>query len=147
MEFGFVTDRIAVGTHLDSDTAALMLRQAGITHVLNVNTVDSGPHAKVAGLHYYHNGTPDGQNSRPKPSTWFANSLDYAHRVFALPHHKLYVHCAGGIDRSTSTVYAILMAFGLSAREAEVLIRYKWPRSGLYYKTCAEAAISALSYK
>lgn len=147
MDWGFVTDRIAVGTHLDSAHAAWELRNAGITDVLNVNTVSSEDVCRRAGMRYYDNGTPDGLDSRPKPPEWFASSLAVAFDVLASPTRKLYVHCAGGIDRSTSTVYAILLAFGLNAREAEVLIRYKWPRSGLYYKTCAENAMQVLGYK
>jgi protein-tyrosine phosphatase len=147
MEFGFITRRLSVGTMIKLPEDGAALEAAGLTHVLNTQEIDTGPLVTPAGLAYFDNGTPDRLNNRPMPPEWFKRSLDWALPVLAAdPANKIHVHCAGSIDRSTSTIYAILLAFGLDATDAEKLIRTKWPRAGLYYKTCAEAAVKQLGY-
>jgi len=145
-DFSFVTERLAVGAALQSQSDVEAIVAAGITHVIDCrkdfnDTASLACHRAVTVLW---DGTAD--DGQPKPPAWFRKGIEFALYALAQPHHKIYVHCAAGVNRGPSMAYAILRAQGLQSTTAERLIRTARPIVGLRYKADADRAVSKLGY-
>jgi len=99
----------------------------------------------VPNINYLWNPTAD-DGQHPKPVAWFQKSLDFVLPLLAKPNHHAYLHCAAGVNRGPSTLYAVLIALGIAPFEAEAMIRRARPQVGLAYKDDALAAVRALGY-
>jgi hypothetical protein len=138
-EHSWVTDRIAVGSGIYTATDVAVVRDAGITHVIDCRTTEE-PHVRQryrdAGIDVLNNPTPD--DGARKPPEWFARGIRYALQALRDPAAKLLVHCAAGVSRSPSLTYAILRALGRDPVAAEAEIRMARSFVCLTYRLDAE---------
>ena len=83
-----------------------------------------------------------------KPASWFADSLAFILPDVTDPKLRFYVHCVAGINRSASTVYAVLRALGLNPMAARLIIELNRPLDfvGLRYASDADVALKKLHY-
>lgn len=142
-ELNFVTERIALGAAPYTIEDIEDMVDVGITHVLDCRSEYSNRAIfEDQPIQVLINGIPDWGYS--VPSDWFHESIEYALRVLAQKHTKLYIHCAGGIHRGPSTCYAVIRALGLSSEDAERMIYDARPIADLIYKEDAEEAVKEL---
>jgi protein-tyrosine phosphatase len=122
------------------------LTDAGVTHIIDCREdFDDGCLlADHPGVTYLHNGTAD--DGQPKSAEWFGKSIQFALEALSRPHHKVYAHCAAGVNRGPSTCYAIMLSLGFTPEDAERVIRLARPQVGLAYKSDAEKAVKKLGY-
>lgn len=146
LDYDWVTTRVATGAALESPLDAQQLADAGVTHVVDVTDAgaDTPYFAQLQGVQLLWNPTAD--DGQPKPASWFQTSLQFALPALAQPHTKVYTHCSAGVNRGPSTCYAILLASGFTAGEAENAIRVARPVVNIAYKGDADAAVPALGY-
>ena len=156
-DFSFITARLATGAAI-SDPADLdqlvAAASAGRTqsgdplraHILDCRAeLDDLPLlASHPSISYLFAGVPD--DGLPKPTDWFARGISFALPALATPGHKVYCHCAAGINRGPSMAYAVMRAWGLGPNQAETLIRAARPQVALAYKFSADSAIIALGF-
>jgi len=151
-DLSWVTDRLAVGGAIESLADARTLAAKGVTHVLNLRAgdkhpehiSDEAPWLEKAGIAYALNPTHD--DDEKKPPEWFQRSIDHAFSVLAKPGNRLLLHCQLGIARAPSAAYAILRAWGTSAKDAERHVREARPRASLKYQKDADRAVKSLGY-
>jgi hypothetical protein len=145
-DFSFVTLRVATGAAINDASDVNALVSAGITHVIDCRWEFDDVHifADHPYIVYLYNGVLDDGFS--KPDSWFAKSLSFALPALAMPHVKIYAHCAAGVNRGPSTAYAILRAQGFDAITAERQIRIARPQVRLAYKSDADRAVLNLGY-
>lgn len=147
MDYAWVTDRLATGAAINDPADVQVLASAGVTHIIDCrDSFDDTALLAGSGMLVLWNGVPDDGNPATHGTTWFGKSLAFAMPALAQPHAKVYAHCAAGINRGPSTAFAILLALGFSAPDAEATIRAVRPQVGLQYKAEAIAAIPALGY-
>lgn len=148
MDFNFVTERLATGGGISSAADVDVLVAAGVTHIIDCRDDfnDQPLLASRIGIQYLSNPTPD--DGQSKPVDWFKRSIEFALPALATPGHKVYAHCAQGINRGPSTAFAILRALGLSHAVAHGMVVLARPITvvGIRYATDADAAIKALGY-
>ncbi len=152
-DISFVTGRVALGGSVDSLYDARKIASAGITHVLNLRAGDKHPEDITAeapwfaqlGVTYGSNPTHD--DGKKKDSEWFEESLEFiAQALGSCPEHKVLVHCAEGINRSPSTVYAWLLSLGFDKKAAIKIVIAARPEAKVNYAKDAEAAVKALGF-
>lgn len=129
MEIAWVTERIAVGTAIETSVDVTVLLTHGVTCVINCRSeYDDAPLLHDTDMDYIWHGTPDwdiwsGKARTPIPIQWFKEGIQAVLiRLAASSHHRFYIHCRGGLYRSPSLVYAILRAFGVDQHIARGLI-------------------------
>ncbi len=148
-DFTFITSRIATGAAISSADDVAQLVAAGVTHVIDcaaeLMATDGALLSAEPGFVYLPNGVLD--DGQSKPPAWFGHSIEFALDALATPGHRVYSHCAAGVNRGPSTAYAILRSLGISAASAEAMIRAVRPQVGLAYKADADAAVTALGYE
>ena len=146
VDYNWVTERLATGGGLSSEADVQQLVADGITHVVDVTDAENDQQfvATEALIVCWNPTADDGQH--PKPVSWFQTSLNFALPVFPSTTGKVYAHCSAGVNRGPSTCYAILRALGLTAAQAEAMIRAARPQVGLAYQADADAAVVALGY-
>jgi len=145
-DFNMITARLATGAAVNNADDVQQLLAAGITHIVDCRGEfdDTLLLATHPDLSYLWNGTND--DGAPKDPSWFAKSLSFALPALAMPHTKLYAHCAAGVNRGPSTLYCVMRALSFAGPVAEGLIRAARPQVGLRYKSDADSAILALGY-
>lgn len=143
-DFNFVTDRIATGAGINSIEDAQAIADSGVTHIIDCrdDLDDTQFFTQLPNVTVLWNGVPD--DGQPKSPDWFKKSVDFALMALAIPHAKVYAHCAAGVNRGPSTCYAILRSLGLSPELAEQIIRTARPQVGIAYKNDADSAVSEL---
>ena len=118
----WITRRIAIGSALYREHDVRSILGAGVTHVLDCQSVDSEKLYAGAPIQYMHCPTDD--DGAHKDGRWFMRGVVFGVEVLrAHPDHKLLVHCAAGVNRSAGMTYAILRARGLSAEKARHAIK------------------------
>lgn len=144
-DFQFVTSRIATGAALSGPEDVVAMVEAGVTHIIDCCAEFDDTALFIANPNVVvvlWNGVED--DGQPKPSSWFQKSIDFALDALTKPHAKVYAHCAAGVNRGPSTCYAIIRSLGISAEDAETIIRKVRPQVGLAYKSDADKAVSDL---
>ena len=143
--YNFITNRIAVGGSIESEGMANELLLRGITHVLNVSEFADPAFASAIFKTCFNPTLDDGTF---KPASWFADSLAFILPDVTDPKLRFYVHCVAGINRSASTVYAVLRALGLNPMAARLIIELNRPLDfvGLRYAGDADVALKKLHY-
>ena len=145
IDFTFITARLATGGGISSESDVQALKNAGVTAIIDCRIEFDDQHLLASsGLAYLWNGTAD--DGAVKPPEWFARSLTFALPLLAQPRHRIYAHCAAGINRGPSISSAIMMAWGLQPDVTEKMIRQARPQVGLAYFHDAIAAVKALGY-
>lgn len=144
-QYSFVTAKLATGGGWIMPADIATLKNLGITCVIDVQELpDDQAVLAAAGIAYLWN--PIADDGQSKPVSWFQSSLDIALPALVPKAGKVYAHCAAGVNRGPSTLYCIMRALGLSAVDAEALIRKYRPVVNLAYKTDADNAIRLLGY-
>ncbi len=146
MDYNWITLRLSTGAALSGPDDAAALVAAGVTHIIDCidGSDDTALFAATVGCLVLWNPTAD--DGQTKPPSWFETSLAFALPALALPHAKVYAHCAAGVNRGPSTAYAIMRALGWGGPDAEAAIRKARPQVNIAYKDDADAAILALGY-
>jgi hypothetical protein len=116
MNFDFITEQIAVGQRINSAALAKLLRDCGITHVLNLFAGDS--EAFWTGDVRY---VPQEDDGSPRTPEQLLAAIQYENEC-ARSGGKLYIHCQWGLGRAPATCYAILRAHGMTMDDAVALI-------------------------
>lgn len=135
----FVTDRLAVGGDLapEFSLARRQLQElvdAGITHIADLR--DEWNDAEVVGFwapelgYLYHPVEDAGQRI---PAQWFEDLTSWVNDVMEDPDAKVLVHCHMGVNRAPSAVFALLLAQGMTVREALTAIRGSRPVAVIDY--------------
>jgi hypothetical protein len=146
MDYNFITSRIATGGEIKGLEDLKILNKAKITHIISCRHLNIEYLLKLMpNFSYLHNPTAD--DGHKKPKEWFKNSIEFSLCALTIPTSKIYIHCAGGVNRGPSNCYAVLRALGLSSLHAEMLIRIARPQVGLRYKNDADKAIISLGYE
>ena len=143
-DFDFITPRLATGAALSGPADVEALQQAGVTHVIDCRAEFNDAPLLGPNFQYLWNGVPD--DGQPKPASWFQRSIQFALPALALPHVRVYAHCAAGVNRGPSTAYAIMLAEGWIGDAAAALIEQKRPQAKIGYRADADAAIPVLGY-
>jgi protein-tyrosine phosphatase len=147
-DFDFVTSRLAAGAAITGAADVQALVAAGITHIIDCRD-DFNDRALLSSdpaLSYLWNGVPDDGDPVTHGAEWFGKSLAFALAALASPHNKVYCHCKGGVNRSPSTAFAVMLASGFRPADAENVVRTGRPVAGLGYKAEAIAAVLSLGY-
>lgn len=146
----WVLSRLAVGSAPETAADARRLVSLGVTDVLDVrlkpmdfevNTTNADAIYAGTGIRYH--STPVRDDGTQKTPTQYADAVTFARDVLAQRGTKLFVHCAAGLYRSPSFVFAILRALGDSpnvAWERITSVRHVYPQ----YRPGAEAAVPYL---
>jgi protein-tyrosine phosphatase len=145
-DFNFVTTRLATGGAVSVlDVTALIA--AGITHIIDCQLEfdDTAEFVKSSAIVLWIGVADDGNAATHGPG-WFGKGIPFALSALAEPRTKVYAHCAAGVNRGPSMCFAIMLALGFSAADAEATIRAARPQVGLAYKEEAIAAVPLLGY-
>ena len=144
LDFSKITEELFVGEGFINEEDELELREAGITHI-----IDARAKATSTRLIYLHNPTDD--DGLAKAPEWFWTAISFAARHrrsnFAGSARRLYICCTAGINRSPSLAYAILRFWGMTAEQAETILRRARPVIGLRYKADADFAMDQTKLK
>src|SRR6266536_4402640 len=145
-DVSFVTARLATGAALTGTDDVAALVSGGISHVIDCraefdDALLFSEHPDVSYLWL-----PTNDDGQSKPSEWFDHGIQFA--LDALTHHGTAVlsHCAAGINRGPSMLYAIFRALGFSSSMAESLIRVARPQVNIAYRNDADRAVAELGW-
>lgn len=113
-----------MGSAPENRADAERLARLGVTHVLDVrmpqdlgvDTTGAPGLYRGLGITYHRTPMPDDGSQKP-PATYF-DAVSFAREALGNVGTRLYVHCAAGMFRSPSVVYAILRAMGYSQTDA-----------------------------
>lgn len=132
----------------DPNEVAAVLGAAGITHLISCRRYPEfmGLYTVqvLSGIVCLWNPIED--DGEPKPTHWFASSIDFALHALANPRHRVAVCCYHGSNRAPSTALAVLLAQGLPYDTAIKLVRDARPEAELRYANDARAAVKELGY-
>lgn len=143
-DFNFVTKRLAVGAKITAPADVDALAAAGITAVVDCCIECNDTPLLAQRMAYIWDGTAD--DGQPKPVSWFQTGINFAFLVYGDPSHRVYFHCAAGINRGPSMCYAFMRALGFSSADAVGLIKAARPQVGLRYQGDADTAVTTLGY-
>jgi len=130
LEFGmkyrvyWITKRIAQGQFATPERAAI-LREQGITHVLNVGEGRSIIDAYDFGF--------DAVVDVPVvdlqliPTDIAIAAMDALHDMLTVPHNRAFIHCIAGQNRSPTILWLYFLACGLDDDAARTLIANRSP--------------------
>jgi len=126
------------------------MRQQGITDVLDLRGEplqgETGPHPEPyvgTGIRYHY--VPMLDRGGDQPAEVYQHGVGIMQTVLADPRRKILVHCAAGVSRSPSMVYAYLRTAGLSPPDAWALIEAHRSVADRQYVASAERAMPFLS--
>jgi hypothetical protein len=146
LSWNWINGRLATGGGIQAAADAQTLLAAGVNTI--IDCCEQNDQALLSpfapGIQYLWNPTAD--DGAKKPPQWFKASLDFALPLLSKPGHRVYCHCSAGVNRGPSTTFAILIALGLTAQDAEAMIRKARPQVGLRYMQDAMAAVKLLGY-
>ncbi len=149
MDCSFITRRVATGAAISVPADVDWLVAQGVTHVVDCRS-DFDDTPLLAGhplLAYLWNGTED--DGAVKTPDWFAKTLSFALTALSTPRHRIYLHCAAGVNRGPSSAYAVIRSvLGLPGAVVLDMIHVARPAtlSGIHYAVDADAALIALGY-
>jgi len=111
MDYDWITQRIALGSAVESRYDAHELIVQGVTHVANLckgHPDDPYFHDTAIVLGYF--GLHDGDNEDGVGPAKIGGAIRFVDSALrAADHHKVYVHCAAGISRSAAVTVGYLM--------------------------------------
>lgn len=130
MDYNFVNERIAVGAAISSKADLDELVAAGITHILDMraefdDTTLNDPAVTILWL-------PQQDDGTMRPPGHYRHGVEFAYMALSQAAHKVYCHCAAGVNRGPTMCYALLRAFGINQQAAIQLIRTARPQVGFY---------------
>jgi hypothetical protein len=117
--FYWITHRLAQGPFA-GEARCDSLRANGITHILNVSEAPSIARAEAGGfLEVLWEPLDDFTRI---PISKAIACIETLHRTLAEPHHKVYIHCIAGQQRSPTILWLYFLACGLEPLAAKELI-------------------------
>lgn len=150
-DFSAITSRLYTGAAINDDADVHELLTVGIDYIIDCRVEFDDKDELLPYLqehkprvHYLFNGTAD--DGSHKPPKWFADSIRFALNGLSHPRHKVYAHCAAGVNRGPSTAYAILRAIGFDPAASMTLVKTGRPQAQVAYAADADEAIKVLGY-
>jgi hypothetical protein len=123
----WITERIAQGRHPFLLKAYQELHLTGITHVLDLSdmklALDKTVYEQLQIIR------EDVIDFRLIPLAQMLTCINAIHKVMMQPENKLYIHCFAGHDRSPTILWLYLIACGMNAEAAKLLIKEKNPHA------------------
>jgi protein-tyrosine phosphatase len=110
MDITWIIDRIGVGGGIwHSDAKMLELKEAGITHIINMQreVEDEELLGREHGIEVLWNPTDD--DFMPKEASLFRCGVEFAEEALKDPGAKLFIHCAAGVHRAPMMALAVLV--------------------------------------
>jgi protein-tyrosine phosphatase len=126
MDMTWITDRIALGAAIWSDSNMQMVARSGVTHIIDMQIeFDDTELARPYGIAVLWNGTDD--DFQPKPPELFEKGVEFGQAALEENGGKLYIHCAAGVHRAAMMTLALLAAMGWEMDEAMQVIQGRRP--------------------
>jgi protein-tyrosine phosphatase len=126
MDLTWVTDRIAVGGGIWTESKMVDVVSMGITHIINMQIeFDDIPLAEPYGVTVLWNATDD--DFQPKPPELLQRGVEFALNALDDPEAKIFIHCAAGVHRAPMMTLAVLRATGWELEEAKDLLQTRRP--------------------
>ncbi|HET7751555.1 MAG TPA: dual specificity protein phosphatase [Terriglobales bacterium] len=122
----WVTERIALGAAIWSDSNMQTVARSGVTHIIDMQIeFDDTELARPYGIEVLWNGTDD--DFQPKPPELFERGVEFGQAALSENGGKLYIHCAAGVHRAAMMTLALLGAMGWETDEAMQVIQGRRP--------------------
>jgi hypothetical protein len=121
MKWAFIHNRLSLGDDIATAEDLLVLRRAGITHIINCRrawTYEGLAEWQLFQMLF----APTEDNGEAKGPEWFADALRFSLDALSMPMSKVHVHCFHGQHRGPSMALAILLAQGLQWSTACLLL-------------------------
>jgi protein-tyrosine phosphatase len=126
MDLTWVTDRIAVGGGIWTESKMHDIVQSGVTHIINMQIeFDDRPLAEAFEVEVFWNPVDD--DFQPKSASLLQRGVDFALKALEQPNNKVFIHCAAGVHRAPMMTLAILRSMGWSLDEAMEAIQHRRP--------------------
>lgn len=137
MDMSWVTDRIAVGGGIWVSDNMAKVKEAGITHVIDMQIeFDDTNIAKPFDIQVLWNPVDD--DFQPKSPAVLRRGVEFGLKALEDPAAKVYVHCAAGVHRAPMMTLALLRAMGHDLETAKEMIqsrRYVADFADVYVKS------------
>ena len=126
MDMTWVTERIALGAAIWSDSNMQTVARSGVTHIIDMQIeFDDTELARPYGIEVLWNGTDD--DFQPKPPELFERGVEFGQAALSENGGKLYIHCAAGVHRAAMMTLALMGAMGWEVKEAMRVIQGRRP--------------------
>src|SRR5437899_5309121 len=126
MDLTWVTDQIAVGGGIWTDSKMQDIVRAGVTHIINMQIeFDDRPLAEGFRVEVLWNPVDD--DFQPKPPSVMQRGVDFALKALKSNNSKVFVHCAAGVHRAPMMTLAILRSMGWGLEDAMHIIQSRRP--------------------
>lgn len=146
----WVLPRLSVGSAPQNASDVERLRSLGVTHVLDVREErdlgmdTSGTPRLYEGSGVTYHRTPMHDDGRQQAIASYVDAVRFIGDALAQPNSRVFVHCAAGMYRSPSVIYAALRAMGYDPEAAwrKVVVGRSIARD--QYVRGAEASVPSL---
>jgi len=126
MDMSWITDRLAVGGGIWTESKMGDVARSGITHIIDMQMeFDDTALAEPFGIEVLWN--PIDDDFRPKPPDVFQRGVEFAMAALDQPDNKIYIHCAAGVHRAPMMTLALLRVLGFNLDEAIALVEERRP--------------------
>jgi protein-tyrosine phosphatase len=126
MDMSWITDRLAVGGGIWTESKMGDVARSGITHIIDMQMeFDDTALAEPFGIEVLWN--PIDDDFRPKPPDVFQRGVEFAMAALDQPENKIYIHCAAGVHRAPMMTLALLRVLGFNLDEAIALVEERRP--------------------
>jgi protein-tyrosine phosphatase len=126
MDMTRITERVALGGGIWTDSNMREVARAGVTHIIDMQIeFDDTALARPHGIEVLWN--PINDDFQAKPADIFRVGVEFAEAALQQEGAKLYIHCAAGVHRAAMMTLALLCATGWEIGEAMEFIQDKRP--------------------
>jgi protein-tyrosine phosphatase len=126
MDLTWVTDRIAVGGGIWTESKMHDIVRSGVTHIINMQIeFDDRPIAEPYDVKVLWNPVDD--DFQPKSASLLQRGVDFALEALEEQESRVFIHCAAGVHRAPMMTLAILRTMGWGLEEAMDMIQKRRP--------------------
>jgi protein-tyrosine phosphatase len=126
MDMTWVTDRIALGGGIWTDSSMQEVARSGVTHIIDMQIeFDDTELARPYGIEVLWNGTDD--DFQPKPAELFERGVEFGLAALEENGSKVFIHCAAGVHRAAMMTLALMGAMGWELGAAMRVIQGRRP--------------------
>jgi protein-tyrosine phosphatase len=126
MDLTWVTDRIAVGGGIWTESKMHDIVRSGVTHIINMQIeFDDRPIAEPYDVKVLWNPVDD--DFQPKSASVLQRGVDFALEALEEQGSRVFIHCAAGVHRAPMMTLAILRSMGWGLEEAMDMIQKRRP--------------------
>ncbi|MCU1309987.1 MAG: dual specificity protein phosphatase [Candidatus Angelobacter sp.] len=126
MDLTWVTDRIAVGGGIWTESKMHDIVRSGVTHIINMQIeFDDRPIAESYDVKVLWNPVDD--DFQPKSASVLQRGVDFAIEALEEEGSRVFIHCAAGVHRAPMMTLAILRTMGWGLDEAMDMIQKRRP--------------------